>query len=378
MKGKVTTREGARLFQELLHQSTDLGAIPAIIYGSLGAGKSTLLRTIAEGIQCEDPVTEEFQMMTIIWRCRDIDIWNSFDSSITKVFIHKDDINYVRFRTDRLQKLTKKDLPKIITYTTMNDLYSKVVKGNINCIFEPQDYELSEYMKKLLLDRGADKKKVKESKVDRSVWWIEFSIWLLQNKGLDFISMILDEFDEMMPSGVGGVQWHLAHLYRDYLRVSRKMNISTILCAHQEKDINPVILSKILVRIYLKGAVAGANSLIVQTAPITLRRGLGFIERDAWGMFEFDKLEMKDKVVTSFVPKPDTSDEDEDMPFPPHDEGYYTVDKDGVINFNVDKIIKDNILDLKNIKEYTNMTDNPFENINLDETDEDEDTEEDE
>jgi len=299
----VSTREGERLFSEVMYQTTDLGALTIAIYGSLGSGKSTLLRTLAETMRCRDPESGETQPMTIIWRCRDIDIWNSFNKDITYLFIHKDDYPYVRFRTDRLRRLTEKDLPKIITYSTNQDLLSKIVKGSINCIFEPQDYELTEYMIDVLTKKGANRRHLEDPVVDKSAWWIELCVWLLVNKGLDFITIILDEFDEMMPSGVGGVPWHLGYIFRDYLRVSRKMNISTIMCSHQIRDVNPAILSKILVNIYLKGAIAG-GTLINPTAPVTMRRGLGYIERDSWGIFEFSKLKMADKVITTFKQKP--------------------------------------------------------------------------
>jgi energy-coupling factor transporter ATP-binding protein EcfA2 len=299
----VSTREGERLFSEIMYQTTDLGALTVAIYGSLGSGKSTLLRTLAETMRCRDPESGDTQPITIIWRCRDIDIWNSFNKDITYLFIHKDDYPYVRFRTDRLQRLTEKDLPKIITYSTNQDLLSKIVKGSINCIFEPQDYELTEYMIDVLTKKGANRRHLEDPVVDKSAWWIELCVWLLVNKGLDFIAIILDEFDEMMPSGVGGVPWHLGYIFRDYLRVSRKMNISTIMCSHQIRDVNPAILSKILVNVYLKGAIAG-GTLINPTAPVTMRRGLGYIERDSWGIFEFSKLKMADKVITTFKQKP--------------------------------------------------------------------------
>jgi hypothetical protein len=155
----------------------------------------------------------------------------------------------------------------------------------------------------VLTKKGANRRHLEDPVVDKSAWWIELCVWLLVNKGLDFITIILDEFDEMMPSGVGGVPWHLGYIFRDYLRVSRKMNISTIMCSHQIRDVNPAILSKILVNVYLKGAIAG-GTLINPTAPVTMRRGLGYIERDSWGIFEFSKLKMADKVITTFKQKP--------------------------------------------------------------------------
>jgi len=340
---RVSTREGERLFQDILYQTTDLGALSISIWGSLGSGKSTLLRTLAESIRCNDPVSGEDQLMTVLWRCHDIDIWNSFNKDAAYLFIYEDDYKYVKFRTDKIRALTKKDLPKIITYTTNQDLYSKLVKGGINCIFEPQRYELSRFMKRVIAKRGADSKLLKDGvKVESSVWWIEFAVWLLRNKGMDFFAIILDEFDEMLSSGVGGIPWHCAHIWRDFLRVSRKQNVCTIMCAHQIKDVNPVILSKVLVNIYLKGAHTAPKSLIDTTAPITIRRGLGFIERDAWGLFKFDKLDMADKVITLFD-------------FPPEDDDFDFLDDDDIdVEDNINEYLSKNKKMPKNICELKN------------------------
>ena len=131
MSGKNTPRIiGARLFKEILYQTADFGAMTVLILGSLGAGKSTLLKTLAESLSCEDPVTKEDQPMTIIWKTRETDIWNSFTKESTYVYIYEKDINYVGFRyEDKIKLMTegeiKKDLPQIIIYKSIPDLANK-------------------------------------------------------------------------------------------------------------------------------------------------------------------------------------------------------------------------------------------------------------
>jgi len=129
-----------------------------LILGSLGAGKSTLLKTLAESLTCKDPLTKENQPMTIIWKTRDTDIWNSFEKESTYVYIYEKDLDHVTFRyEDQIHILKEseinKDLPQIIVYKSIPDLSKKLVKGSINCIYEPQRYKLSKSLKTLLKER---------------------------------------------------------------------------------------------------------------------------------------------------------------------------------------------------------------------------------
>ena len=322
MSGKNTPKKiGSRLFKEILYQTADFGAMTVLILGSLGAGKSTLLKTLAESLSCEDPLTKKDQPMTIIWKTRETDIWNSFNRDSTYVYVYEKDVNYVQFRyEDQIHPMSdseiKKDLPQIITYKSIPDLANKLVKGSINCIYEPQKYKLSKYLKKIIKNRGCKDQHLEDPNVDKSLWWIEFMHYILRHKGIDFIGFIFDEFDEMLPSGMGGIQWHAIRVFRDILRECRKKNICVIMCTHQKTDLDRSIMSKILTIIYLKGARI-TDSMIGKTAAITLRQGLGYIERDGWGVFGFDKLQLKSKIDTAFVFDEDKSefvheDEEED------------------------------------------------------------------
>ena len=303
---------GARLFKEILYQTSDFGAMTVLILGSLGAGKSTLLQTLAESLSCEDPISKEDQPMTIIWKTRDTDIWNSFNNDSTFVYIYEKDINNVTFRyedsiTSLRESEIKKDLPQIITYRSIPDLANKLVKGSINCIYEPQKYQLSKYLTKIIKKRGCKEQHLEDPNVDKSLWWIEFMYYILRHKGIDFMGFIFDEFDEMLPSGMGGIQWHAIRVFRDILRECRKKNICVIMCTHQKTDIDRSIMSKILTIIYLKGAKV-TDSMIGRTAAITLQQGYGYIERDGWGVFEFAKLTQKSKINTAFIFDEDRSE----------------------------------------------------------------------
>ena len=345
--GNVPKVIGSILFKEILYQTADFGAMTVLILGSLGAGKSTLLKTLAESLTCKDPLTKENQPMTIIWKTRDTDIWNSFEKESTYVYIYEKDLDHVTFRyEDQIHILKEseinKDLPQIIVYKSIPDLSKKLVKGSINCIYEPQRYKLSKSLKNIIKKRGCKDQHLEDPNVDKSLWWIEFMYYILRHKGIDFLGFIFDEFDEMLPSGMGGIQWHAIRVYRDILRECRKKNICVIMCTHQKTDIDKSMMSKVLTTIYLKGAKV-TDSMIGKTAAITLQQGTGYIERDGWGVFTFDKLQMKAKIDTVFLFEEDKvvdlyDDDDDEMGAACKNTDPTKPKADGKIEFDVDKM----------------------------------------
>ena len=345
---------GARLFKEILYQTAEFGAMTVLMLGSLGAGKSTLLKTLAEAMTCRDPITKTDQPVTIIWKTRETDIWNSFTKNSTYVFVYVKDIEYVTFRYEESTHILteseiEKDLPQIITYKSIPDLANKLVKGSINCIYEPQKYTLSKYLSSIIKKRGCQEKHLEDPHVDKSLWWIEFMYYVLKHKGIDFLGFIYDEFDEMLPSGMGGIQWHAIRVFRDILRECRKKNVCVIMCTHQKADLDPSMMSKVLTTIYLKGAKIPADSMIGKNAAITLSQGRGFIERDGWGVFEFDKLKMKSKIDTAFIfpedrqefiPESDESEVSKKTSGALKNTGIVDVNNDGKLEFDTAKLSK--------------------------------------
>jgi hypothetical protein len=146
----------------------------------------------------------------------------------------------------------------------------------------------------------------KNKTVDSIIWWFEFIDWLRINKSLEHISVFIDEADQLLPVSPSGARWHLNLWFKDIMRALRKRNISLYMACHGYTDIDGRIRPKVMYRIYMKGACAPSESLIMKTAPITLPQGKYYIERDAWGWARFNKIDEQPRVLV--VLKQDVDD----------------------------------------------------------------------
>jgi hypothetical protein len=310
VRSKLPALEGRRLTTELTVHNNDFGGVTAVVYGSKGSGKTTLFLTLCQTVQCYNTVTNVLELETSIWRGGDEDYWTWLPYERTRVFIHRDDINTVSFKCDEdLSEYDRNKLPEIIVYKSNKDLYSKLLHGGVNVIYEPTTYTLTDRLKKMIQKRGvAGDELFKKKEVDSIIWWFEFIDWLRINKSLEHISVFIDEADQLLPVSPSGARWHLNLWFKDIMRALRKRNISLFLACHGYTDIDGRIRPKVMYRIYMKGACAPSESLIWKTAPITLPQGKYYIERDAWGWARFNKIDEQPRVLV--VLKPDSDDEE--------------------------------------------------------------------
>jgi energy-coupling factor transporter ATP-binding protein EcfA2 len=313
VRSKLPALEGRRLTTELTVHNNDFGGVTAVVYGSKGSGKTTLFLTLAQTVQCYNTVTNVLEFETSIWRGGDEDYWTWLPYDRTRVFIHRDNIDTVSFKCDEdLLEYDRSKLPKIIVYKNNKDLYSKLLRGCINVVYEPTTYTLTERLKKMIQKRGvAGDELFKKKEVDSIIWWFEFVDWLRINKSLEHISVFIDEADQLLPVSPSGARWHLNLWFKDIMRALRKRNISLFLACHGYTDIDGRIRPKVMYRIYMKGACAPSESLVWKTAPITLPQGKYYIERDAWGWARFNKIEEQPRVLVSLKPDEDETDGEE-------------------------------------------------------------------
>ena len=313
VRSKLPALEGRRLTTELTVHNNDFGGVTAVIYGSKGSGKTTLFLTLAQTVQCYNTVTNVLEFETSIWRGGDEDYWTWLPYNRTRVFIHRDDIDTVSFKCDEdLSEYDRSKLPEIIVYKSNKDLYSKLLHGCINVVYEPTTYTLTDRLKKMIQKRGvAGDELFKKKEVDSIIWWFEFIDWLRINKTLEHISVFIDEADQLLPVSPSGARWHLNLWFKDIMRALRKRNISLYLACHGYTDIDGRIRPKVMYRIYIKGACAPSESLIWKTAPITLPQGKYYIERDAWGWARFNKIEEQPRVLVTLKPNKDDEEDKE-------------------------------------------------------------------
>jgi hypothetical protein len=299
--------EGQRLTTEIsLHNPEPKGdgGTTTTIYGSKGSGKTTFLVTLAMNCGYIDPNTHQITKETVVWRGREIDYWMYFPKKVTTLFIHKDDIDNIEFRFEDLTVPEDKELPQIITYSSCKDLYNKFRRGQINVVYEPMTYTMTDAIKSMVQRRGAAKRELFEN-VDVSpvIFWFEMFDWIVRNKGLDPITIIFDEADELFPVSPGGARWHLNLWAKERIKDFRKKNISLALASHGYQDIDGRILVKIQYKIYMKGCTTPTVSLIDRHAPIMLDKGVYYVEKDAWGLAKFSRLPEHPKITTTFGSK---------------------------------------------------------------------------
>lgn len=293
--------EGARLSGEITLHTNNSGGVTVGIYGSKGSGKTTLMLTLTQIMRCVNPFTGEVEPETIYWRGRRTDYWTWLPKDRTFVFFHKDDINRVIFKDDLLMEIPKKDLPPIIEYDSCEDLYRKTKKKMINVIYEPSTYEITKDIREMIRRRGVVSDDIfRNPKIDPVIFWFEFANWLVKNKSLDFISIIFDEADEILPQSPAGPRWHLNLWMKDVIKDFRKRNISMFLACHGYQDIDGRIFPKIQYKIYMKGCITPSSSLVNRHAPLLLSQGKFYIERDAWGMAKFKKIKEQPRVLVEF------------------------------------------------------------------------------
>jgi hypothetical protein len=296
---KLSYVEGARLTQEMLCHNNESGGITAGLYGSKGSGKTTLLLTIAQTVTCINPLTGEREFETVLWRGGTEDYWNWLPKENVFVFIHRDDFERFKVLEDlTLQEIPRKDLPTLIEYSSIKDLYSKLKRQQINVIYEPTTYKLTNRIKTMIQKRGVTGDELfKNKSVDPIIFWFELVDWLIKNKAIEFLTIIIDETDQLLPQSPSGARWHLNLWFRDVMRAFRKRNMSLFLACHGFTDIDGRIHAKIMIRVYMKGTCTPNTSLIYKTAPVTLPQGTYYIERDAWGIAKFRKITEQSRVI---------------------------------------------------------------------------------
>lgn len=303
-------RGGVMMEKMRLHDDLD-GGITAGIFGSKGSGKTTLLLTLVQKMYYYNEKTKSFERETIVWRGRGTDYWNWFARGWVVLHIHKNDNNTeygrtMKWHTDKDKNINVEDLPEIRYYEDCADLYKSLEKGKINVVYEPQDYFFKESLKRMIKEKSLANEDIFKNivRMDPCIFWFEFLDYLVTKRTKrDFVSVIIDEADDVVPNTPSGLRWHLNIWFRERLRDLRKWNISLFMATHGTTDLDGRIFKKFMQFIYLKGCVAPQNSLIKpRTRPLLLASGHGYIEGggDGYGMFRYDRIKQQPRVIIEY------------------------------------------------------------------------------
>jgi len=278
---------GASLMEKLIKQNPNFGGRLALITGPQGTGKTSLLIHFAMLLYKDE---------IVIWRERippqfhKIPDWQN----ITKLYFHESTEPEFYLIDLKTNKPTKIGL-EYEYYKDIDDLLGKLKKGYINVVFGPLEYRLSDEMLGVLENQYGlkiTKKDLKEMKA--SYFWFEVFYKLIHRIDREWISVIIDEVDDLFPENPAGFQWKLQNWLKDMIKDFRKARISLFASTHNANNVDYRIRSKFQFFIYLKGAEPLENSMVRKELILRLGFGQAIIEWGNFGIFTFQPVPQPD------------------------------------------------------------------------------------
>lgn len=273
-------RMGRVLLGELSVRDYETGALSILILAPKGAGKSTLLATLAlRNLELGD---------LVIWRGRGRDFWpRMMRITPIKVFVHENDelkVWRIKPGTTEAEDITGEI--DFIKYSSIQDLYPKLVDCAINVIYEPTYHQPSEELKNLI------EKEVEW--LEGRFWWFDFFIQLAKRRDGRFASIFIDEIDDIMPGGASGILWKALEGIQHSLAEFREKLVYLFGTTHDTGHVDPRLLKKFDGFFYLRGARAPEKQTMMRhkNAPARLDLGQAIIEirGRGYGIIEFEKI----------------------------------------------------------------------------------------
>jgi hypothetical protein len=118
--------------------------------------------------------------------------------------------------------------------------------------------------------------------------WLSFIMY--QRFNSNWQSFFFDEFEDVAPSRVRGEAWHVAERFAESIKEIRKNRVSVTYDTQSTQDVDFRIRSKLMVYIYLYGALIDQRSPVFPQAIQSLRVGDGYVD---WGHSVFGKFSFK-------------------------------------------------------------------------------------
>lgn len=271
--------KGRELWDELLTRDYEKGCLSILILAPKGQGKSTLLATIAlKALELGD---------LVVWRGRHRDFWPRLPRELVKIFVHKNDsLKVLKILPGTKHATDITDELDIEHYRSIEELDEKLEEGKINVIYEPSWHQPSAGLRKTI-------KQDKEWTQGR-FWWFDFLDFLAHRVDGRFLSLFIDEIDDIAPSGASGALWRALESLQHSLSELREKLVWIYSTTHDPAHLDPRILRKIDGFIYLRGAIVPRrlSTMPKKNAPAKLDLGEGIIEirGRGYGFFTFQKL----------------------------------------------------------------------------------------
>lgn len=306
MVSELNREIAIELQNRLLHHRIESGGTTASICGRPGCGKTTVLLNYAHKVAYLHPISGIWTKETAIWRGRDMDYWNWFldptfeweNPTLQReivIHIHEADSG-VRFSDELKTELNLDD--RIRYYADAPDLYNNLVAGAINIVYEPREYLPSEAAMDIIVAKSCGRREWYEGLIlDPCLFWFEFVAFIDLVKGAGFLTIILDEADELFPQNPSGIRWWMQEWFRNKLRDFRKNNISFIYTFHSWSDIDYRISDKRMIRGWMRGANPPRTSSMITIARTrSLATGRLILEDDGFGDIQIPKIQPRPRV----------------------------------------------------------------------------------
>ena len=273
---KIIFEIGEKLTKNMLFHTKNIGGTLSIATGEQGSGKTSLLLYFSEILMNNNEV--------VIWRGREVAQWHRLKNwkNRVKIFIHKD-VNPTFYKIID-ESHSKVKIP-YHTYEHPKDIINNIEKGKLNVIYEPKFYKVSdEIREEIYYSTGY---KIKGNFPKGSYFWFDLFYSLITRMDRRFISVMIDECDDVFPQNPCGDLWKLQEWFKDLLKDARKSLISVYAGTHNLWDVDYRVLGKFQSYIYLKGSKPLKTSLVNPKFIIKLSRGYGVIEWGKSGLFKF-------------------------------------------------------------------------------------------
>ena len=309
MASNISNKFVRKYLNEIRIHEWESGGVTAALVGMKGCGKTHLMLKLANQMVYIHPTKKIPLRETVIWRGRALDYWNWYmkedfeweaEEFKRKTFIHYYYLDIPEFTLETGEPLHF-PAPCLIPYKSVSHLYDNLQQGEINVIYEPTHYKMSKGMEKLINDRTCSKiADMSQIAIDSPLFWAEFIFFLFTFKKAGFVSIFLDEIDEIFPADIAGVRWHIHALFADTAKDFRKSNISLIYSIHDLTDLDYRIRSKTQYWGYMQGARIPTHSLIPRKQGIFMRKGDIIIEQNGYGKTNLGKLRERLRVKVLF------------------------------------------------------------------------------
>ena len=222
-----------KMIYETMMEHTADGGNDFLVMGPKGQGKTLLLQHMAR---------DAFRRgEKVIWAAKDVDTWSVFSTAKPGIPINL----IVQGTSVKVEHVPmRKDVPPlqrtlVTACDTPMDAFEACTPDAINVV----------------VTAGL-------SPMQQAGWWTIFYHTMKQRKSMEWISVFLDEADQLFPAAPHDEWWHITKQWVSIFGTTRKKNISTRMSVHDYAS----LFSEISMKISFFGYVKGARAIPRKTA----------------------------------------------------------------------------------------------------------------